>query len=171
MLYFSSKPVAPESIDREQYKALKRFEQEMKSRALTEAYSSLAGFEDKFRRQLHITVSKEFESSGKSRAAEAQAQEVIPLTDEARKLLIEGSQDKHGYILVLRTMGGTRVQTNQKEFGEMGNPRSETQWTGAVEELEEEGLIKDTSYKGEAFQLTRSGYEVADRLRMELSES
>jgi hypothetical protein len=90
----------------------------------------------------------------------------VPLLSEsARELLLEASQDRNGMIMSLGTVGGRIIQTNNRGFVEPGNPRSEALWKGAIEELAHLGHIKDQNYKGEAFSVTDSGYHVADDLR------
>ena len=44
-------------------------------------------------------------------------------------------------------------------------PREEALWKGAIEELVEHNLLRDTNYKGEMFKLTKQGYDVADRIK------
>jgi hypothetical protein len=55
MLYFSSAPVVPTSVDLEQFAALQIFRERIKSRGLIESFESLTEFREKFSRQLaHI---------------------------------------------------------------------------------------------------------------------
>lgn len=54
MLYFSSKPVVPESIDPEQYKKVQDFKQKCYSKGLVESFDSTIDFENKLRSQLHL---------------------------------------------------------------------------------------------------------------------
>jgi hypothetical protein len=60
MLYFSSALVCPDSVDEEQYRALKEFKQECYKRGLVEAYDSVGEFRDKFSRQLSQTINRSF---------------------------------------------------------------------------------------------------------------
>jgi len=91
--------------------------------------------------------------------------EQIPaLSEEATRLLIEAAQDKNGIIMRLHTLGGTTIQTNEKQFAEQGNPRSEAEWEAAVDELENHTLIQDRAMKGEVYFMTHEGYKVADIL-------
>jgi hypothetical protein len=52
MIYFSSAPVIPDSVDFEQFHALQKFKSEISSRGLFESYESLSEFKEKFSRQL-----------------------------------------------------------------------------------------------------------------------
>ena len=58
--------------------------------------------------------------------------EIPALTEEAKTLIVEAAQDKHGVVMRLHTFGGATVQTNEKQFVEQGNPRSEAAWEAAV---------------------------------------
>ncbi|WP_442507241.1 hypothetical protein SH528x_006147 [Novipirellula sp. SH528] len=60
MIYFSSTPVRPDSVDEAQYSALKEFKQECYAKGLVESYESLAEFRDKFSRQLTQTIIRHF---------------------------------------------------------------------------------------------------------------
>ncbi len=56
MLYFSSAPVRPDSVDDKQYAALKKFKQECYKKGLVESYDSIGEFGNKFSRQLSQTI-------------------------------------------------------------------------------------------------------------------
>jgi len=56
MLYFSQAPIDPDKIDLEQFTELRSFKEKMRLKGLTEAYSSLPDFRQKFSRQLSINV-------------------------------------------------------------------------------------------------------------------
>tara|TARA_R110002073_G_scaffold177188_12_gene335186 strand:- start:18527 stop:19411 length:885 start_codon:yes stop_codon:yes gene_type:complete len=62
MIYFSSTPVRPDSVDEAQYSALKEFKQECFEKGLVESYESLTEFRDKFSRQLTQTIIRHFQS-------------------------------------------------------------------------------------------------------------
>lgn len=52
MLYFSAVPVAPESVDLDQLRALKEFKKSISTSGLFESYESISEFREKFARQL-----------------------------------------------------------------------------------------------------------------------
>jgi hypothetical protein len=169
MLYFSSVPVRPDSVDNTQYSALKAFKDSCKRKGLIEEYVELAEFRVKFARQLAQTVIRSFTSSVSS-ADLARIPEPEPaprLSEGARELLLDAAQDSNGMIMSLQTMGGSIIQTNNRGFVEPGNPRSEAHWKGALNELEELNLIEDRGHSGEAFFVTDEGYRAADRFRQQ----
>lgn len=89
----------------------------------------------------------------------------IKLTSDAEKLLIEGSRDPSGQIVVIEVMGGTIITVNKSSFlTPADGPRMEAKWKGALSELENWGFVEAASYKRQVFKLTREGYEYADKL-------
>ena len=65
------------------------------------------------------------------------------------------------------SLGGEHIQTHGKVFGESDNAREKAQWNNALKQLTEYGLFEAKGYKGELFQVTSYGYEVADTLRVQ----
>ena len=89
----------------------------------------------------------------------------IKLTKDAEKLLIEGINDPNGEIRVIRVDAGSFISANKESFCHPdGGPRLEAKWMGALEELEDYGFIKATSYKRTIFTITREGYDYADSI-------
>ena len=81
------------------------------------------------------------------------------LSEDAKELLTEATRDPRREILKLTTSGGLFFSTNHKDFGEMGDPRSEARWEGAVQDLLALGfLIEDPEHPGKLFKVTREGY-------------
>lgn len=93
------------------------------------------------------------------------------LSEEASKLLTEAAADRNGTIIMARTMSGLIIQTNEHQFCERLNARSEAKWQGAVRELVQQGLIEGRGQKGEIFGVTAEGYRVADELNVKLSSA
>ncbi|MFH1816534.1 MAG: DUF4062 domain-containing protein [Pseudomonadota bacterium] len=168
MLYFSSAPVMPDSVDLEQYRQLKEFRQSCQSRGLYEPYMDIQDFQSKFYRQLQLKINRDeyFKLDG-AMNQELMFQEVSKapsFSKEATFLLKEAASGQGGQILFLAHLGGQVMQVNGKNLIEDGNERSRAIWEGALEELENNGLITAANYKRNIFKLTRSGYEIADRL-------
>jgi TIR domain len=87
------------------------------------------------------------------------------LSPAAKELLIEAAADKHGIVMRTRSNAGVAVHTNGKQFITRGDPRSEAQWEGAVQELEGVALVQDQGHKGEVYRITHEGYRIADIIR------
>ena len=84
------------------------------------------------------------------------------LSDEAQELLIEASKDQYGAIYVIGLNTGTLIQANSRQFGELGNARSEATWEQALDDLIHRGLSKYS--EGNMYQLTKRGFDLADAL-------
>lgn len=169
MLYFSSAPVHPDSIDAKQYDRLKKFRESCQSRGLYETFDSLGAFREKFSRQLQLKLNDDNYFAAAESVADAlpvQLPQAPNLSKEAQTLLKEASQDPAGDIMRLSYLGGAAIQTHGKNFVEEGSPRSLAIWDGAIEELEEHGLVEAYNYKREGFRVTRRGYEVADTITL-----
>jgi len=174
MLYFSFAEVPPDSIEPEQYEELKAFRKKCKAEGLIETYKNLDEFRNKFAHQLPLLINKdeyfkvETLASTIIESSDLGIEETAPTPDlspEAKELLIEASQDRMGTIMLVRDRADKIVQTNGKQFGERGNPRSQADWEAAINELHGFELLQEEGYSGESFTLTSFGYKVADILR------
>jgi hypothetical protein len=166
MLYFSSTPVRPDSVDGDQYSALKAFKTSCKAKGLIEEYEDFAEFREKFSRQLAQTVIRSFTvlDTVTNDISTSKPEPGPLLSEAARELLLEAAKDKSGTIMCVGTMQGRVIQTNNRGFVERGDPRSEARWKGAIDELRQLTLIQDRGHKGEVFFVTDRGYRVADHL-------
>lgn len=179
MVYFSSAPVAPESLDPTQYAALSEFRDWCKAKGIIETYSNYSDFRDKFVRQLQIQLRKnpylvELLSTQTSTDAKGVESAAIPppaqapeslMSAEAKELLLEATAGNDGMIMRLATLGGRYVQANGKSFGDPRDRRSNARWEYAIEELVDQGFLIARGVKGEVFEVTARGYDTADRLR------
>lgn len=173
MIYFSSVPVAKDSVDQDQYDALTKFKNDCKARGLFDSFESTAEFHDKVRRHLSMTLNSNpyltalFPTAIGVIAAPTGASEATgapSLSREAKELLLEAVAGG-GDILVVAWMGGSTVQANSRNFVEPNDPRSRAIWEGAVDELDRNSLVQPVGHKREIFRVTRAGYDAADLLR------
>lgn len=115
MIYFSSKPVRPESVDGEQYKALKSFKDDCRDRGLIETFDSVEEFKTKFVRQLAQTVIRELgDSMPEVNGSQAAGNPERPLlrnvlTDIAKEILLKATKCEDR-IIHSRTSSGTSIQ-------------------------------------------------------------
>lgn len=170
MLYFSSQPVAMDTVDLDQVAELKEFKTSCKSRGLFEEYDSHANFKDKFFHHLQIKLNehplfKDINAIANDTIAESKTK-LPSLSSEARLLLKEASQDTHGYIMYMRFLNGTEIQTNGKNFITSKERREVAKWEAALEELVQNDLIIERGSKGESFQITNYGYQIADMVEV-----
>lgn len=170
MLYFSSQPVAMDTVDIEQIQELKKFKESCQSRSLYESYDSHADFKEKFYRHLQLKLNEHplFKAiSPESISEPVESSTQLPtLTKEARTLLKEASLDPHGNIIHARYIGGTDIQTNGKNLIGSNERREVARWEAALEELVNEDLIIERGQKGEIFEVTNLGYQFADMIEL-----
>ncbi len=86
------------------------------------------------------------------------------LSEEAKQLLIEATKDAAGQVLVINSLEGTDIQTNNKIMNTDKIGESVAIWRAAVEELEDNQLIMAVGNRNEIFQLTKRGYEVSEKI-------
>lgn len=164
MLYFSSVPVRVDSVDEQQYSALREFKAHCQERGLVETYDSIQEFQKKFYRQLTQTIIQLYPVGDTETPEIKTLSNPAPQMGEAAKeLLLEAAKDQSGTILHFRSFGGISIQTNGRTF-DMSSPRAEALWEAALNELMALDLIQDPGYKGEIYQLTHKGYQVVDKL-------
>lgn len=169
MLYFSTQPVVPDSLDTEQYEKVKEFKEKCKTRGIYEEYSTMEEFQNKLSEHIQMKINQDsfFKVDETFAVEDFQSQELTIknlLSEEAIALLIESAQDPNGYIMSISSLNGKIIQTNGKRMNTGNSARSRANWESAVDELEQNSLIESTSYKRETFKLTKKGYEVADLL-------
>jgi hypothetical protein len=172
MLYFSSAPAALDSVDPEQYRALKAFRDSCKTRGLLEMYSDADDFRRRFAKDLQIVLNSEGlapADGGRDEKRASAGATASPLSPDAIALLEAASADASGTILVERYGGGAEISASDKVFNEDSTPRTMARWEGAIEELEKQGLVKATSTAREVFEVTRAGYTAADAMKKSAS--
>ncbi len=167
MIYFSSAPVRPDSVDEKQYAALKEFKQECYNKGLVESYDTLGEFRDKFSRQLTQTIIRAYPTGGPTTTTTPPPPPPTtpPMSEDAKILLVAAGGDPTGRLMRIRHLGGLIVQAGGRNFAIEGDARSEARWEGVIGELEGLGLVEDRGYKREVFAVTDEGFRVADLFR------
>lgn len=170
MLYFSSQPVAMDTVDLDQIAKLKEFKESMRTRSLFESYDSHTDFKEKLYRHLQIKVNEHpiFNSLTQPLASEiVESKTALPkLNSDSRILLKEASQDPHGQIIRARFIGGTAIQTNGKNLIPSDEHREIARWEQAFDELIEKDLVVSRDHKGEVFEVSNLGYQIADMIEL-----
>ena len=136
MLYFSSAPVLPDSVDADQYRRLKEFKLSCQSRGLYEPYGDVQDFRTKLYRQLQLKVNRDAyfrtaaEPTGPPTILELEPRPT--LSKEAAFLLKECVADPAGQVLHLSHLSGYVLQVRGKNLIEDNNDRSRAIWTSAL---------------------------------------
>lgn len=171
MLYFSQQPIDRNMLNVDQYQRLKEFEVSCQNRGLLERYQSHDEFKDKFNRHLYLTVNEHpfFQAASISDDESARVKSKIEwplLSPEASVLLNEASQDSGGMIIHAKYLSGTTIQANKKNFIPSNQRHDVAKWEAALEELKSKNLVMTSSAKGEVYEITPLGYEVADSISL-----
>jgi hypothetical protein len=171
MLYFSSQPVAIETVDLEQVTRLKEFKDSCRQRGLYESYDSHTVFKSKFYRQLQLKLNEHplFLRDGvqlTSNSVTESKTKIPAMSVEARTLLKEASLDAHGSILYVRYLAGTDLQTNGRNIIPSDQRREVAKWGQALNELAGLNLIIERGQKGEVFEVTNLGYQIAEMIAL-----
>ncbi|NMK44801.1 DUF4062 domain-containing protein [Achromobacter sp. Bel] len=171
MLYFSSQPVALDTVDIDQVQRLKKFKDSCQSRGLYQSYDSHSDFKDKFYRHLQLKVNEH--PLFRTQVDDELSNEIVgsrtqlpSLSAEARVLLKEASQDAGGTIIHSRYINGTAIQTNGKNLISLDERREVAKWEDALEQLQSAGLVIARGQKGEVFEITNLGFQVADMIAL-----
>jgi hypothetical protein len=174
MIYFSSKPDAPESIDPEQYSALQTFKKRCLDLGLVEAFDNIIELKDKVNNHLQLILHQNayLQSIFQEKANlvdsiitkdQPSVKPRYQLSQEALILLKTASSRNDGSILKIAVIGGKFVQAGGQTFGGEGG-RENAKWEHALNELLNEGLVVARGFKGEVFELTHEGWAFADML-------
>lgn len=169
MLYFSKSMGDKDKFDGEQYKKLIEFKNSFENRSVYQEYKDKDDFKEKFSAHLQIKLNEDEYFVQETIIddivfTEQEQPAITDLSKEAKILLLEAVKDPNGYILSLTHSRGASIRTNGKEFIEKDEPREIAKWEGAIEELENEELIRAQGYKRQSFKVTSQGYNIADLL-------
>lgn len=175
MIYFSSKPAAPESIDAKQYGALKAFKERCRELGLVEEFDNIIEFKDKVSNHLQLCLHQNPYLQNILHESAANIDEIVPpsvrsstgryqISEEAQILLKAASARDDGTILKIAVMGGRFIQAGGQSFGgERG--RESARWEHALNELLSHDLVIARGHKDEVFELTHEGWALADELK------
>ncbi len=176
MVYFSKQLGNSDTFDGDQYAKLEDLRKDYESRGLYAIYDGDVDFRNKFTRHLQITVNEhkisQFRDEGINSGLEMEESksDIPQLSDEARILLKEASQDSKGLIWCYANASGMFIQTDDnvpsgKQIIPDRNPRVVAQWRAALKELKTADLLENTD-REEIFGITYRGYEVADMIEV-----
>jgi hypothetical protein len=80
---------------------------------------------------------------------------------QEREILKAAAQGKSGSIMRMSYIGGRTIQAGHRTFGE-GNSRDFAKYDSALNDLVSKGLVSAVGHKGEMFELTHAGWQLAD---------
>lgn len=86
------------------------------------------------------------------------------LSDKAKQILCEVSEDPQGVVIIQKTLAGNNIQTNSKSLMPNGTQREYVEVSDTINDLVKFGLLTKNGEKGVVFQLNTQGYKLADRI-------
>lgn len=175
LIYFSSKPVAPQSIDPVQFEALQKFKEKLKGAGLIESFDNPIDFKEKLSTHIQLCLNnnqylkdivmqngKVIVGAKHDTSTEKKATKDY-LSEQAKVLLKTASKDQNGIILKIAVIGGKFIQVGGQTFGGQSG-RESARWEHALKELCDYDLAVAKGHKGEVFELTHKGWQVADSI-------
>lgn len=170
MIYFSSQPVALDSVDSKQVEELKKFKDSCKPRGLYQSYDSHSDFRQKFNLHLQLKLNEHplfnnLQSNYTHQIIESKIS-IPKLSNEAKIILKEASLDSHGTVMHIRYIGGTDLGSNNKNFIQNDDRREVAKWESALQELVDQDLLIERGHKGEIYEITNLGYQIADMIAL-----
>jgi len=88
---------------------------------------------------------------------------IFKLSSEALEILKEAANDKNGTITISNTLSRRSIQVGKKTYGK-DDQRSFVKYEYALESLLHNDLVKERDHKGELFELTSKGWDIAATL-------
>jgi len=168
LVYFSSQPIVPDNLDQDQYSALKDFRKWCEKKGLIQVFNDADHFRSLFGAQLAITINNNdylnFLANSED-SQQSQSERTVTFSGEAVDLLLAAASDEDGQIYRIGHLSGLRIQAGGRSFGEDGSRREMAKWDQALSDLINYGLVQDVGHKGEVFELTSRGYDVADQAK------
>jgi Domain of unknown function (DUF4062) len=165
MLYFSAAPVRPDSVDNDQYSALKALKEEYYKSGLVESFSTPEEFGSLLQRQLTQMIFDKFSLRQSDVSENLESKKPISLSDNALQLLQIAANNDEGTIISLSVIGGNIIQSGEVTFVQPGSKAREVATVlEAIVELEGKGLIESADFRREVFTVTAAGYRAIDSL-------
>jgi hypothetical protein len=158
-IYFSDVPVPPSSLDPEQYAQLQAFRKECQTTGLYATFGSVQQLRTDFRHHLDLELNQPryLWLSPPQPSTLDIAKDLSP--DAIRLIIAAASTD--GTIILQHTLGGYGLSAGPEEFMEP-TPRSAAQWRAIVNDLTKRGLLGEASPGSGVYQLSESGFKIAD---------
>jgi hypothetical protein len=171
LIYFSSVPIMPGSVNAKQFQKLMDFKDSIKSQSFYKEYSDTKEFQRVIFRDIQSLVNSGLklraESINNSTIIPTSLEEIIKtLNESAKDILQEIAQGGSGRIMIAKTLGVLHFQTDFNAYEiDYNDGRRVAEFNDAIGQMENLNLIRDTSYEQEVFQITSLGYKIADLLK------
>lgn len=165
MIYFSKAPVLPDSIDPEQYAAVKEFKKYCRSKGLYFEYDATPSFPKLFARNLTQKIIEKFPPQRSLQPTPAPADSAPLLSIEARTLLLAAAQDPARIVKLVGTLAGTTIETNGIALASDNEPAEFALWEEGIGQLVEAEALDPEDRA--TFKVTSTGHKLAHQIRSE----
>jgi len=139
------------------------------TRGLYHEYENISEFRDKVSKAIAMTIIRNFKTVPGISANAASKSNGDSIRPEGIDLLLEMSEDPDGSLLYIEATDGLTLQTNGKQFGAPGNPRSRALYDSLLKQFIVRGLLERPSR--EQYVLTYSAYEWLDKVKQVRSQA
>lgn len=165
LIFFCDRPL-PNSADLPQVQAVRDFKDSIKGNGLYTPYTEVAEFGSLFRHQLDLAMNQILGGDEFIAVSDEATRKVeVVFVPEANTILVAASMSARPTVTLNSSMRrGHVLSAGGKCLNRPGDERSEARWESGLEQLEKCGFVKDASYKGEVFRLTKEGFDAADQL-------
>jgi hypothetical protein len=167
MIYFSTVPAVGTAMDHAaQFSALQEFKAKMFMRGIVQEYDEISQFRELFSRHLSQKLNQLFPSQRDKIGVPtiAQVPSKIALSPDGERLLADAAGSDSGTIMMLSTLDGLIIQTQETVYANGGAAKDEARWRGALQELNANKLVEDRTGKSEIFFVTSRGYDAAQMI-------
>jgi hypothetical protein len=158
-VYFSDVPVPPSSLDSEQYAQLQAFRKECQTTGLYATFGSVQQLRADFRHHLDLELNQP-RYLWLSSPQESTSDSVEDLSPDGIRL-IRAAASTDGAMILQHTLDGYGLSAGSEEFMEP-TPRSAAKWRAIVNDLTNRGLLEETEPGSGVYQLSESGFKIAD---------
>lgn len=176
-IYFSKRPIMLESVDQQQYQELLKFKTWCQEQGIYSEFEAASEFKYSFQQHLSQLLSEneylqKFVSNRKELEQKLDQPEMkrISFDPLAIRILYLASKDDHGVISQYKYIGGISFSSGRTDIAHNGTRKAVAKIEAAIEELEENGLVRDTGFEREIFEITHEGYKAIEQIAPETIE-
>lgn len=165
MLYFSDAPVAPASLNPDQYAQLTEFKTWAMTQGLVATFEGADQFRDMLRRDIELNLRDNAYLAEQMAPVVPPGFQRVSVSKEAARLLRLAADSQSTLVSHDRYLSGERVTAGGETIvGEQATPRELARWVDAIETLERHGLIAPINAKRNIFKVTHEGFEAAEQI-------
>lgn len=166
LVYFSDAPINPSKVDQAQLAALRAFKQDTTGRGLLDSYGSLEEFSSKLLRNIHQTISQNLYFQRILEDSEQPDGRISSryLDEFSRSLVKATSESRDGRFVIRASNGTVTIEIDGRTAFSSRNNSEYQVWLDEIVSLTGKELIRDSTNRGEVYDLSESGRRLAKLL-------